>query len=338
MPTDGAWRRSLPNMESRALARACACLVLLCLAGCKSDLSQQLLERELRYQEDQIYNLQDELQAACSRLERTASENANLRRQLGLGDADAAVRRGGPSGPRPLALPAPVTVPPAVEVPDAGGPARGGPGGRSGPGPGDLAPPVLEDIPPLPRDGGVSAPVPKSQPPTWDSGAPLSLPTPAEPAPTASAPVQRLSFETPSLPPAAGGAATRLVVNLAQTSCLDANGDGTSDGLALVVEPRDADERLATVVGDVTVMAFDAAAGVDPATGEPVPIARWAMPAAEAAGRFQPQGRLRGYRFTLGWPGARPSGDHLRLLVQLAPPNAPPLEADATIPTRVTTP
>ena len=41
----------------------------LLLAGCKSDLNQQLLERELRYQEDQIYQLQDELQAACARLD-----------------------------------------------------------------------------------------------------------------------------------------------------------------------------------------------------------------------------------------------------------------------------
>jgi hypothetical protein len=345
MPTDGAWRRMRPSKDSgalvRALVRAFICLIpcsASCLVGCKSDLSQQLLERELRYQEDQIYNLQDELQVACNRLERTASENASLRKQLGLGDTEAAVRRGGPAGSRPFALPSPTNVPPAIAIPDAGGPARGGPAGRSGPGPGDLAPPVLEDIPPLPREGGVSSPASKSSPPAWDSGAPLSLPTPAEPAPTASAPapsnsVQRLSFDMPAPSLPAGGTATKLVVNLAQTSCLDANGDGTSDGLALVVEPRDADERLTAVMGDVTVIAFDAAAGVDPATGQTAPIARWDLPAAEAASRFQPQGRLRGYRFTLGWPGPRPSGDHLRLLVHLTPPNAPPLEADATIPT-----
>jgi len=335
MPTDGTWRRSLSKTGSHALALTLVPLAIACIAGCKSDLSQQLLERELRYQEDQIYNLQDELQAACSRLDRTASENANLRRQLGLSETDAAVRRGGPAGSRPLALPAPVNVPRAIEVPDAGGPARGGPGGRSGPGPGDLAPPVLEDIPPLPREGGVLNPAPKGQPPTWDSGTPLSLPTPVEPDPTASTPVQRLSFDSPDLPSAGSRTATRLVVNVAQTSCIDANGDGTSDGLALVFEPRDADERLAAALGDVVVLAFDAAAGVDPATAEPAPIARWDMPAAEAASRFQPQGRLRGYRFTLGWPGARPNGDHLRLVVQLALPNAAPLEADATIPTRV---
>jgi len=57
-------------------------LVAAGLTGCKSDLNQQLLERELRYQEDQIYQLQDELQEKCARLERVAGENAGLRRRI----------------------------------------------------------------------------------------------------------------------------------------------------------------------------------------------------------------------------------------------------------------
>ena len=56
-------------------------LAAACLAGCKSDLNQQLLERELRYQEDQIYNLQDELQVACAKLDRSGrSDQLVLRR------------------------------------------------------------------------------------------------------------------------------------------------------------------------------------------------------------------------------------------------------------------
>ena len=42
---------------------------LLVLAGCKTDLNQQLLERELRMQEDQIYHLQDQLLSKSARLE-----------------------------------------------------------------------------------------------------------------------------------------------------------------------------------------------------------------------------------------------------------------------------
>jgi len=84
-------------------------LVAAGLTGCKSDLNQQLLERELRYQEDQIYQLQDELQEKCARLERVAGENAGLRRQLGVGDEPTPAN---PRRSRPGIKPA-APVPPA---------------------------------------------------------------------------------------------------------------------------------------------------------------------------------------------------------------------------------
>ena len=65
------------------------------LAGCKSDLNQQLLERELRYQEDQIYQLQDELQDKCARLDRAGAA---------LGAHKLRRRRGRLGGPRRLVL------------------------------------------------------------------------------------------------------------------------------------------------------------------------------------------------------------------------------------------
>ena len=328
MPCRAAWRRCVSE-HAVPIGVACAVAVILATAGCKSDLHQQLLERELRYQEDQIYHLQDELDSASGRLRQVAGENASLRRQLGLADSDPASRRG--ATPRPLALPAPVDVPAAKQLPDApAAPRRGGP-------PVDLAPPVLEDIPPLPT---TSPPRPSGarKMPTFDDGEPLSLPSsvPAD-TPTATLPVQQLSYEAPApvtvaaLPALPPGTAARLVVNTTQTSCIDADGDGLSDGLSIVVEPRDAEERLVAAIGDLTVVAFDAAAGVDPATGEPTPIARWTIPAADAARHFQPQGRLRGMHFTLAWPGARPAGDHVRVLARLDT-GPVTLEAEATIP------
>jgi hypothetical protein len=83
-------------------------------AGCKSDLNQQLLERELRYQEDQIYQLQDELQDKCLRLDSLSGENTSLRRQLGLGAGDQVAPRSAPvRQPAAGAVP----VPPAIELP-----------------------------------------------------------------------------------------------------------------------------------------------------------------------------------------------------------------------------
>ncbi|NDC64246.1 MAG: hypothetical protein EBZ59_09755, partial [Planctomycetia bacterium] len=69
----------------------CLLTAAMIAVGCKSDMNQQLLERELRMQEDQIYRLQDELQDKCERLSRTAGENASLRKQLGIVDADASL-------------------------------------------------------------------------------------------------------------------------------------------------------------------------------------------------------------------------------------------------------
>jgi hypothetical protein len=288
-----------------------------CLAGCKSDLNQQLLERELRYQEDQIYNLQDELQVACAKLDRSARENMSLKKQLGV--ADDAAPRAGSGRSRPAGLPAPVNVPPAIEVPDMGAPART-PAGRGGPPGMPLAPPALEGVPPLPADGASVSP-----PPTEPT---LSLPGDSAAVPP---PIQRLAYEAPTdaAPPA------RLVVNAEQSSCLDADGDGRSEGLSIVFEPRDAEERLVPAAGGVTITVFDSTAGTDPATGEGVAIATWEIPAADTPRHFRRTSRMRGLHFSLPWPGSPPAGDHVRVVVRLATPDGiNPLVADATLATR----
>ena len=120
------------RLQVRRLSPLAAAIALLTV-GCKSDLNQQLLERELRYQEDQIYQLQDELAEQCARLEHTAGENASLRRQLGVSDADSAAPSRG-RRPRAPGVPPATNVPPAIEIPDAATrtPRGGGPAPRAG--------------------------------------------------------------------------------------------------------------------------------------------------------------------------------------------------------------
>lgn len=302
------------------------CLVALAtslVVGCKSDFNQQLLERELRYQEDQIYQLQDELQEKCARLERAGIENASLRRQLGVGEQDpAAGPRLAPTRPRPAAA-APGLVPPAIEVPDLPRSAA--------PPAGSLVPPALDGVPPLP-DRSETAPggrEPAPVLPVSDGETPLALPPPAamrvdpsaRPAAVAlpGADVRRLSFEA--------GAPTHVVLTTARTACVDADGDGTSEALKVVFEPRDAEERLVAAAGDVEIAAFDAAGGGSQ-------LAAWRIPAAEAAGGYRRTGRDRGLSFTFPWPAAAPAGDNVRVAVRFTVPGAEPLEADATVPTR----
>ncbi len=102
----------------------------LSLAGCHSGVNQQLLERKLRRQEDQIYALEDELDDYETQLESAQFENASLKKQLSTGDRGAldspsapiidmpgaprrSESRGTPSSPRGQAPP---LVEPGIEI------------------------------------------------------------------------------------------------------------------------------------------------------------------------------------------------------------------------------
>jgi hypothetical protein len=326
-------------------------MALLFSFGCRSDLSQQLLERELRMQEDQIYQLQDELQDASARLDRTAGENSSLKRQLGFGEVDGQVNvrgpllRGGQPPPPRSSPPQPQLVPPKIDVPGFRSPSSGPAAPIPGPPPaaGTVAPPTLDGIPPLPsepRFPGAALPAPSSVspasavapvggvPPTVVP-APMTFDADARPlapsaSPTSDPPAGRRLSHEESL--ADAGRITHLVVNPSRTECFDGDGDGLSDGLAIVIEPRDGDERLVTAAGDVSITVFDSS--ISPAAG---PVARWDIPAQEALARFRRTSRNRGLHFVLRWPGPPPQGDHVRVRVGLTTFDAAVFEAECTV-------
>lgn len=151
---------------TRANGLATAAVVALLgstLVGCQSHLNSQLLERELRLQEDQIYRLQDVLDEKCARLEYVVQENASLKRQLGYGDAaPARSRAGGTASGRSSSSgssSAPAFAPPTIELSDPAPPSVLPPPTSS---PAPSGPPVLEGVPPLPSgpagDAGDGAP------------------------------------------------------------------------------------------------------------------------------------------------------------------------------------
>jgi len=280
-------------------------------AGCKSDLNQQLLERELRYQEDQIYYLQDELAEKKARLDHVASENTSLRKQLGVGATDNPSPSRGGRVLTPRVAPA-TTVPPAIEVPDV----SPLPAPRSGP-PVDLTPPSLEGVPALPAEPVV---------PPRARG--ISFPPAAAVIDPAARPIESVSEErAPALvrvgfDDTTGGEPVRLVIK----PLGNAAGRG---GISFAVEPRDSGERLVPgLASDLVVTAFDAA--LPP--GAP-PIASWTIPGAEVRSRFRPTGRHRGIAVDLPWQGTFPSGDHVRLHVQTKAP-AGSLATESLVPIR----
>ena len=348
-----------------ATAGGCIAAVL-ALSGCKSNIDQQLLERELRLQEDQIYQLQDELVSRQAQLQRAEGENASLKKQLGFVDADASLPKRfelppGVAAPArsladgaPFTLPAPAVtipdrpmlVPPPVVVPPAGPSTSPGTGGlrfgppSSPPGavppsaiPGRMAPPALDGVPPLPGSpaAGSGTGIPGSS-----GGDRASLP-----------PIRRLSHEETI---AAQGSIAGLVINPAHTVCIDRDGDGASEGVNLVIEPRDVAGRLVAAGGEVTIAVYDesAAPPVVPAGGDaattaeatatlPPPeacLARFSVTEAEANGHFRGTSRARGLHFSFPWPGRVPQADHVRVLVTLRTADGRSFTADALVATR----
>ena len=288
------------------------CLIVF-MCGCKSDVHHQLLERELRLQEDQIYCLQDKLQTQCYELDTLTDENASLRRQLGIIDSSSS-KTNKMSSPTPAQ---PLLVPPQVDVPNFdgsdgssndNGPTFGaGPSSTSGgpessgslPNPkGDMVPPTLEGVPPLPQDSAKRG---------------------------AARPIRQLSFAE-----SIGHQSdlTHLVINHEKTVCYDADGDGVPEGVTLVVEPRDADERLVTTAGDIYVAAYEPTAPAQQA-GLGRQFAEWTIPAAKAHQHFRRTSRARGLHFVLPWPTTAPTTTPIRISVQLTQFDGSTIETEA---------
>ena len=319
---------------------------MLCMVGCKSDLNQQLLERELRMQEDQIYQLQDQLAERCALLDRTNSENSSLKKQLGVVDPNAS-------------LPARISIPPGISAPAK--PLRMAP-------PAAIAPPVLvppsievnplENAPPVtvPRMSpqSLSVPPPILLAPTEDTTTLLKKPTSVpgaslsdEPGPSFDLPSPRTSdlLEVPlePLPDSAAaptvrvlsweeslaeeGRISRIVLNEQKTLAYDANNDGFDDGITVVFEPRDQDERLVRAAGDVSVVLIDTTL-----SGDAARVARWEIPSKEALTHFRGSTRARGLHLLLKWPQARPVSSDLRLFVRLTSFDGRHFDAETAMP------
>ena len=90
----------------------------------------------------------------------------------------------------------------------------------------------------------------------------------------------------------------RIVINREETRAVDTDGNGAADALAVVFEPRDLNERLIGVRGDVVITVEEASTREGAAA-----VASWTIPAADAAETFRSTSRSRGLRFFLPWQG-----------------------------------
>lgn len=295
------------------------------LAGCRSGGNAELLERELRRLEDQIYELEDQVQDYQLKLDSCRRENAALRRA----PAAAAPPRDDEYG-----------LPPGIEGPAA--PPRVDLGQPYDEPPESFAPPRGSTSPPDARDVDPFAPLGHAPPPRDSSARPRFVEPPPEMPPSENAaapdgwsyrtgpprttPVSDRGLEPPPPPAMAGDTVERIALNRLLSGGYNRDGLPGDEGLQLVIEPLRADGQVLAEPGDVTIVV------VDPAqAGRAREVARWEFTAIEAADRFQQRVFGQGIFFELPWPGEPPRHRDLDVHVRYAAADGRVLEAHRPI-------
>src|SRR5688572_29958454 len=215
-------RRLISNLLQSAAALAVVVLIALS-GGCRhADVNRELVERELRLQEDELYRLHDEVSKREKLLESARNENTVLKQELQQARSGAAI----PAELVPAMPPAPEGDPPTRTPRGSGVP------------PVDLTPPVIE-VP-----GVEGAPRNENPPPrsSWKS----------------SRGVRRASHEEAVDESNAGGVA-KIVLNRRLTGGYNDDGRLGDEGIVVVIEPRDKDDQTVTLSGEIAVAVVDPA-------------------------------------------------------------------------------
>jgi len=263
----------------------CLAVLPLFLAGCKSDPQMDLVERELRLQEDRIYELQDYIEQYQRMLEACEHEKQALASEL---------QEGGPSR---AAIGQPST---------RGGSSRTDGGAADQPGPAMLVPggpgPDIdlgeEFAPPLEKS--------PSDLPDTEPADPEDLPGPGQPG---SLPPDPVPDELPPPASAAGeGRVEEIVFDPQVTGMVQPGLQARGPGLSVLLLPRGADGELLLPQGGVSLMVLDPAR-----EGPPSHVARWDFSADEAREAWRQLADREGMFFELPWPEEGPRSERLVL-------------------------
>jgi hypothetical protein len=199
------------------------------LSGCHRGgaSGSDLVIRDLRLQEDRIFELESYIHKYQAMLESCHRENESLKKALAdRSGQDELPRTGGPATDGAL-------TPPTTDIPGLTPP-----GVDPGIGPGGLVPPSV------------------------DPGIPLEPNGPMQPG--QDEPLVPPGLVPPEVDSADAGRQVRLVLNKRLTGGLNSDGHPGDDGVMVVIEPRDADGAVVHVPGEVSLMIVDAnRTGVD---------------------------------------------------------------------------
>jgi hypothetical protein len=273
-------------------------LISLVIAGCRSGGNQELVERELRFQETEIYRLHEQLEDAESELDSLERENETLRRQADSGSPAAAGRSSSSSGGH---------GPPRIELPPFGGRSRA---------PADSMPPP-ELLNPTVEPGIESSPGPSSPPPSK---------RPREEAPSFNP--QPRSFDSrgaahhepvdeprvnDSRPNDARPNDSRLAGLELNSQLTGGRSRESGEGdVRVVFMPVNGAGQFVKAPGEVSIVVLDPAL-----SGQAARIARWDYKANEMQTHLRSLGNTKGYYFDLYWPGRPPQHSSLEVFIRL---------------------
>jgi hypothetical protein len=264
-------------------------LAVLPLAGCRNkQMNNQLVQRELRLQEDRIYELEDMLGEAEMIVESSRRENEALKQELSGGDP----------GPAPVRSAAPRTSSGSAPRPSTSRPSRSGPPDVDS---GTLEAPEIDLG--TPEEGGGIESGGELMPGPEDSGAVDGEIGPVEILPDDATPLSDARV-------------SKLIVNRRLTGGINRDDHPGDDGLMLVCEPRDAQGELVKAPADVSI------ALIDPSkSGAAARVARWDFKGDETPQHFHKTPLGTGLHFELPWPSSPPSAEKLKLFVRYTGPH-----------------
>jgi hypothetical protein len=268
-------------------------------SGCFPDQNAFLRERELRLQEDQIYQLKEAMDDQRAVIDSCRRENDALRRLVastgepsdalggGISSKSGGAAKSSSTGDTMLLVPPkvelPATQPPAVRLPESHKSAA-----RS------LPPSTLP----------ISGPVLPGTSNSDDSG-------------------DSLTGLKPHVIQGESRQVAKIAINPLVTGGYNTSGKTGHDGVMVCIEPRDAKGQLIEAPADVSVVVLDPAL-----QGQAARIARWDFSAKEIASRFERTPIAPGIQLEMPWPSDPPSHNDLRVFVRYTTADGRKLEAD----------
>lgn len=293
------------------------------------DPAVELLQSELRWMEDNLYRMDDQLESCLAQLESSRRNNAVLRMEIAElrgasgrpgGDSETpgqTQQQGNQDGDR-IGLQGPFDEErddfqdPSFKLPDIRlGDAQEDPAQEN---PAQASPAVQQPAGDVKLE---QLPDPSSLEPRDDSDPPSGIP-PGNPF--------KGDAEPAEPEPASADEVTRIKLNRKLTGGFNFDGRPGHEGVMVVIEPQNAYSQYVPLPGPITVEVRDPA---NP--GLAGRIGKWKFDEVEASAMMKKTPLGEGIHLELPWPGAPPQSEQLSLLVSYQTPDGRRIDAQKNI-------